>query len=153
MSWDDKPTANQLDAIRRFLGFHTTMPRKKVSAAIEYLEEHATRREASEELGRLRSMFIDRKLNRDNCFDSEIWKDFKFEEDDYPTEKQTSLIYAIFRRYMPIGRAMMASMWLGQNATREEVSKEIERVKKLEEKYTLDEEECFISDVWKKYKK
>lgn len=153
MSWDDKPTDNQLYAIHNFLDHHTTMPRKKALAAIDYLREYATRREASNELGRLRDLYIDRKLNRDNCFDSAIWEGFEFDGDDLPSDEQNALIYAIFRRHMPLGRAALASSWLGQNATRKEVADEIDRVKALEKQYALDEEACFVSDIWKKYKR
>lgn len=152
MSWEDKPTDNQLNAIFNFIEWHAHVPRKKAKAAIDYLREHATRRQASDELGRLRNLYIDRKLNRDNCLTTEVWKDFEFDGDDIPSDEQNALIYAIFRRHMPIGRAALASSWLGQNATRKEVAEEIDRVKALEKRHALSEEECFISDVWKKYK-
>ena len=148
MAWSDEPTEEQLNAVYRFLDRHSSLQRDKALAATNYLKEHATRKQVSDELGRLRKLSIERKLNRDSCFDSAIWEGFEFDGDDLPTNEQNALIFAIFRRHMPIGRAAMASSWLGQHATRREVSGEIDRIKALDDQHSLDRESCFDSAIW-----
>ena len=81
MAWSDEPTEEQLNAVYRFLDRHSSLQRDKALAATNYLKEHATRKQVSDELGRLRKLSIERKLNRDSCFDSAIWDDFRSNND------------------------------------------------------------------------
>lgn len=82
MSWNDKPTDNQLNAIFNFIDWRAGMSREKTLAAIDYLKTHATRRQVSNELGRLRELYIHHRLNRDNCLTGEVWEDFKYDKKD-----------------------------------------------------------------------
>ena len=75
MSWSDEPTPAQLAAVQRLM--EGTVPNNKIVLALVHLENTATRREVSDELGRLRSLYIDRKLAKENAFDSEIWEGFE----------------------------------------------------------------------------
>lgn len=80
MAWNDKPTKAQLFAIDRFMmGIISTQIRL---LAIKYLECAKTRKEVSIELWRLRDLYIDRKLNEYNVFDSKIWSDFDCSDDN-----------------------------------------------------------------------
>ena len=75
MAWSDEPTQAQLSGIYRLIEW--TVPKDTLLAAMEYLEETATRREVSNEMGRLRSLYIDHKLDKDNVFRSKVWEGFK----------------------------------------------------------------------------
>ena len=75
MAWSDEPTQAQLSGVYRLIEW--TVPKETILEALEYLEEKATRREVSDEMGRLRSLYIDHKLDKSNVFASEIWEGFK----------------------------------------------------------------------------
>ena len=75
MAWSDEPTQAQLSGVYRLI--EGTVPKDTLLAAMGYLEETATRREVSNEMGRLRNLYIDHKLDKNNVFESEIWEDFK----------------------------------------------------------------------------
>lgn len=75
MAWTDEPTPAQLAAVQRLI--QGTVPNTKVTLALVHLENNATRREVSDEMGRLRSLYIDRKLDKDNAFASDIWEGFE----------------------------------------------------------------------------
>ena len=149
MAWEDKPTDNQIRALVNFLGWHANVSDNKNMEVMKWVEGHATRKQVSDELGRLRDLYIAGKLNEKNAFESPIYDGFEFDDDKYPTEKQKALLYAIFEKYMSLGRATLSVSWLAKNATKEEMAKEIDRVKELDKRHALDEEECFISDIWK----
>lgn len=75
MVWSDEPTPRQIGAIGRLVQW--VVPTNQVLVnALDYLELTATRREVSEELKRLRELYIDKKLTKDNMFDSPIWEGF-----------------------------------------------------------------------------
>lgn len=74
MVWNDEPTDAQLGALRRLLKWRVC--NDLLSEALEYLQYCKNRREVSYELRRVRDLFIKRKLNKENVFDSEIWDDF-----------------------------------------------------------------------------
>ena len=78
MSWGDKPTYSQLQVIYSWLSWE--MPREKAVKASKYLEDHATRKEVSEEMKRLKALKDQRKLDKDNCFESNVWNNFEFVE-------------------------------------------------------------------------
>ena len=78
MAWTDEPTKAQINAIYGLIRWK--MPMSKLNKAIAYLE-NKSRREVSDELARLRHLYITHSLNRDNCFDGKIWEDFRSEND------------------------------------------------------------------------
>lgn len=71
MAWGDEPTDAQLSAVYRLIQWQMTTPEAR--EAVSWLGEHTTRQEVSNELGRLRELFGERKLDRERCFGSEIW--------------------------------------------------------------------------------
>ena len=75
MAWSDEPTPSQLGAVKRLT--EGVIPNDKIVQALKHLENTATRREVSDELGRLRCLYIDRKLDKSTVYDSEIWDGFK----------------------------------------------------------------------------
>ena len=77
MAWSDEPTMAQLGAVKRLIEFK--VPKETLTNALQYLENTATRREVSNELGRLRSLYIDRKLDKSNVFDGKVWEGFEHE--------------------------------------------------------------------------
>ena len=77
MAWSDEPTPAQLGAVARLIQWE--VDRDTNARAIKFLEEHATRRELSTELTRLRNLYIDRKLTKEKIFESPIWEGFENE--------------------------------------------------------------------------
>lgn len=78
MAWDDKPTPRQIGAFLNLVQWQVTNEQEKEIR--KYLEANCTRRELSAELGRVRDLYIDRRLNRENVFASKVWDDFRFKE-------------------------------------------------------------------------
>lgn len=74
MAWTDEPSEKQINALLNLIRWE--IHRDEIKGIGEYLKANATRREVSEELGRLRDLKMSRKLNRDNAFESEIWKNY-----------------------------------------------------------------------------
>ena len=74
MSWEDEATPNQIYAWVRLTEWK--MDNKTKVAATKWLAKHANRKQMSAELGRVRALYIDRKLDEKNCFDSKIWDGF-----------------------------------------------------------------------------
>lgn len=151
MAWEDKPTKKQLDALWNFMTRHIAMPNKKANIALEWLEKNATRKQVSDELGRVRDLGIDNKLTPENIFASDVWANFKYNEDEMPTEKQTSLVFAIINKILPFKDAVLASHWLKFNSTKQQVAIEIDRLKDLQDNFRLDQESCFDSEIWSGY--
>ena len=77
MAWSDQPTEAQLNLI--FHWFQWNMTNNEASAATNYLKDHATRKEVSNEIQRLKELKDKRKLSEEKCFDSTIWKDYRNE--------------------------------------------------------------------------
>lgn len=71
MAWTDEPSEAQINALLNLVRWEIS--REELPRIVDYLRNNATRKELSNELGRLRRLKIDRKLNRDNAFESEIW--------------------------------------------------------------------------------
>ena len=69
-----------------------------------------------------------------------------------PTYNQINLLYRWISWKMPTPEAQAAVQWLRNNATRDEVSKEIKRVGDLYHHHKLIREECFNSQIWDRYK-
>jgi hypothetical protein len=75
MAWTDKPTDNQIFAIRRLVQWVTSTETELKMT--DWLKATATRKQVSEELGRLRKLYIDRKLDKTSMFESPIWDGFE----------------------------------------------------------------------------
>ena len=75
MAWDNKPTDAQLDRLYYWLSWRIPTPTAR--DAIKWLGEHATRKEASDEMTRIRELFKTRKLDQETCFASPIWDDYE----------------------------------------------------------------------------
>ena len=69
-----------------------------------------------------------------------------------PTYNQIETLYRWFEWRMPTPKARAAMQFLKANATRAEVSSEIKRVGDLWHSRKLDEELCFSSPIWEKFK-
>lgn len=72
--------------------------------------------------------------------------------EDKPTDSQINTLYSWYRWRLPIDLARDAVKWLQNNATKQDVSKEIARVHDLYHDFGLNEESCFESPIWKGYK-
>lgn len=70
---------------------------------------------------------------------------------DKPTEEQINALWRWFRWQMPRAEAQDALKWLQKNATRRQVSEEMDRVRRLFHARKLSREECFSSDIWAEY--
>lgn len=68
-----------------------------------------------------------------------------------PTEGQLGLLYRWFSWKMPTPKVIDAINWLENNADREAVSKEIQRVGDLYHHRQLNEKLCFDSEIWEDY--
>lgn len=77
MAWSDEPTDAQMSAI--FMLIRWSIPTETAQDAVKWLAEHATRRDVSNEMKRLRELNIRHNLNASNCFESEIWEGFDYE--------------------------------------------------------------------------
>ena len=78
MAWSDEPTEPQIDVVYRWL--YWNLPTEEARKAAMWLKEHATRREVSTEMTRLKKLYDQRALNKDTAFDSDIWLDYKEQE-------------------------------------------------------------------------
>lgn len=74
MGWLDRPTKGQIRAMWNW--FQWKMPRAEATDALDWFEQNATRKQASEELGRLRELSIKHALNREECFRGEVWQEY-----------------------------------------------------------------------------
>lgn len=78
MAWEDKPSDAQLNAWYNFTKW--IIAREEGSRATKYLENNVTRRDLSNELGRLRNLSINRKLKtREQVYNSRIWENYEHE--------------------------------------------------------------------------
>lgn len=84
MSWIDKPTKAQLNAIWHW--FNWEMTGAEARDALNWLEKNATRKQVSEELGRLKELSLEHKLNREECFRGEVWQDYFNARKETPIE-------------------------------------------------------------------
>ena len=74
MAWTDKPTDGQIGAWANLTQWVLPLDVQKLAA--KWLREKADRKQASEEVGRVRELYIDRKLDKRKCFDNEVWDGF-----------------------------------------------------------------------------
>lgn len=75
MAWTDKPTDNQINALLNMIRWEIT--REDMPKINAYLVNNTTRKEVSEELGRLRMLKMSRKMNRDTAFAGAIWNNYE----------------------------------------------------------------------------
>lgn len=75
MAWSDEPTYGQIQTIYRWLEWH--MPTGEARDAVHWLKEHATRKEVSVEIKRLYALHYSRRLDKEECFNSEIWSGYE----------------------------------------------------------------------------
>lgn len=74
MAWSDEPTDMQLGTIFSWLSWK--LDRQTAQEAVAWLQNTATRRDVSTEMGRLKNLREKNALNASNCFESEIWEGF-----------------------------------------------------------------------------
>lgn len=72
MANESRPTPAQLGALSNMIRWKLTDAECKKT--IKHLENHSTRGEVSEELKRVRQLYVSRKLVRDNVWASGIYK-------------------------------------------------------------------------------
>jgi hypothetical protein len=53
------------------------MTNEEARKAVDWLREHSTRREVSDEMARVKKLYDSNNLNRKNAFESEIWEGYK----------------------------------------------------------------------------
>jgi len=79
MAWSDKPTEPQLSAFFNLTRW--VLPRELGAAATDWLKAASNRKDVSDELGRLRHLYINRRLkDKETVFSSDIWEGFDYKE-------------------------------------------------------------------------
>lgn len=78
MAWTDAPSEGQMGAWWRLTKW--ALPDNVQTAAMEWLEKHADRKQMSDELARVRELYIKRNLDERSCFDSSIWIGFDYRQ-------------------------------------------------------------------------
>ena len=74
MGWNDKPTKTQINALHHLA--YWGLPTTELRDALHWLENNGTRKQASDELGRIRELHIKKSLNRDKFFESPVWEGY-----------------------------------------------------------------------------
>jgi hypothetical protein len=74
MAWTDKATHLQVGALYN-LG-QWAVPTAELKDALKWFEQNATRRQAFDELGRIRGLYIKRNLDREAFFKNPIWNEY-----------------------------------------------------------------------------
>lgn len=69
-----------------------------------------------------------------------------------PTYAQLGLVYKWLSWRIPTETAQKATKWLENHANRYQTSLEIKRLKELYDGFRLNEETCFDSEIWKRFK-
>jgi len=69
-----------------------------------------------------------------------------------PTYAQLGLVYKWLSWRIPTETAQKATKWLENHANRYQTSLEIKRLKELYDGFKLNEETCFDSEIWKRFK-
>jgi len=83
MAWSDAPSEGQMGAWWRLTKW--ALPDNVQTAALEWLEKKLDRKAMSDELSRVRSLYIGHKLDKNSCFDSLVWDGFEY-KDKYKRE-------------------------------------------------------------------
>ena len=76
MAWSDEPTDAQLNTIYRW--FKWNMSTAEAIRAVNWLGEHATRREVSYEMQRIKRFYDTHSLGP-QVFDGDIWEGFDYD--------------------------------------------------------------------------
>lgn len=71
---------------------------------------------------------------------------------DKPTDNQLGALYGWYKWRLPGDLARHAIKWLEEHATRQQVSVEMARARKLYHSHTLDKNTCFDSPIWDGYR-
>lgn len=71
--------------------------------------------------------------------------------EDKPTDAQLERLYQWFKWEMPTPKARDAIKWIGKNASRQQVSVEMARIRELKLGHNLNHESCFASEIWNDY--
>lgn len=79
MAWSDEPTDSQIGTLYRWISWHMSTPEAR--HAIKWLKNNATRKEVSDEIKRVHDLYYSRKLDKDSCFDSEVWEGYEYDGD------------------------------------------------------------------------
>lgn len=74
MGWLDKPTDAQINALRHMI--YWKMSDAEVKDALDWLKKNATRKQVSEELTRVRDLYVKHSLDRNKCFAGEVWVEY-----------------------------------------------------------------------------
>ena len=74
MAWSDEPTYAQIETLNRWLEWKVADSER--IKALQWLKEHATRKEVSDEMSRVRKLYYEHKLTKDECFNSNIWENY-----------------------------------------------------------------------------
>lgn len=74
MAWTDEMTKPQAGALHGLLKW--TVNDSMLKECVKYATENFNRKQASDELARIRDLYISHKLNKSNCFDSTNWDGF-----------------------------------------------------------------------------
>lgn len=77
MAWTDKPTKSQLTAWCSLVRF--SMSESLKDAGLEYISK-TDRKTLSDELNRVRELYIHHELDSFSAFDAPCWNDFKNDE-------------------------------------------------------------------------
>lgn len=74
---------------------------------------------------------------------------------DEPTEAQLNAIFRWlnWETPLPTDKARRAADWLRDNATRRDVSEEMQRMKKLKDRKNLSIDTCFEGEIWENFDK
>lgn len=75
MAWTDEPSYAQINCLYRW--FSWNMTNDEARKAVDWLREHSTRREVSDEMARVKKLYDSHNLNCKNAFESEIWEGYK----------------------------------------------------------------------------
>lgn len=67
---------------------------------------------------------------------------------DEPTDSQLNAVYRFISWKMTTPEAREAVRWLGEHSTRQEVSKEMARLRELYNNHKLDRDGCFAAEIW-----
>ena len=90
MAWSDEPTPAQIGTIYRWIEWKmTNLEAKK---AMQWLRQHATRKEVSDEMTRIRNLKNEHKLTKEECFNSEVWADYDPDKFEYVPPKEYKLV-------------------------------------------------------------
>lgn len=71
---------------------------------------------------------------------------------DEPSEAQLNAVFNWLSWRLPKETATSAVEYLSQTATRSDVYKEINRLKKLKDRNALTKEMCFDSEIWEGFR-